>query len=243
MWNSFWNNTFSGNIEPDRISLTSDSRNAISTSAGHRGKFDLAQSPDHSIRESMASRQLFNHDGPFSFKLKDLAPTGTGKIYRFSCPTNSLAVLYENVCQKTGYSTVLSMFEDVMPEVLDITTTSGATVRLYYVDDEGDFIILESDKDLQEAVSVAYSLNLSRLVIYLGDPSNHVPVVEAQVFQSRASSASSGVYKSYEMSNPLVATAPQDALFSTLKDAPLAVNVAISAGIIVAAYWIMRKIS
>ena len=31
-------------------------------------------------------------------------------------------------------------------------------------------------------------------------------------------------------------------LFSTLKEAPLAVNVALSASIVVAAYWIIKKI-
>ena len=243
MWNSFWNNTFSGVIEPDRVSQASDSRAVLSASyASYKGaKSDRPQSPDHSVRESLASRQLFIPDGPFSFKLKDLAPTGTGKIYRFSSQSNSLAALYENVCEKTGYTTVY----EIDQESLDINTTSGAKVRLCYVDDEDDIVVLESDKDLQEAVHMAFTLNLTRLVIYLGDPTSQVRIQAEQ--QSRASSASSGAYRSYEKTNPLAISHPESQdmtsnLFSTLKEAPLAVYVALSASIVVAAYWIIKKI-
>ncbi len=243
MWNSFWNNTFSGSIEPDRVSQTSETRNGggshLSASFGFK-RPERPHSPDQSIRESIGSRQLFIPDGPFSFKLKDVAPSGTGKIYRLSSQSNSLAALYENVCAKTGYSTVYNIApQGIDQDSLDIITPGGAAVRLCYVDDEGDAVVLESDKDLQEAVHMALTLNLTRLVIYLGDPTNHLPM-QAEP-QSRASSASSGVYKNVEKGN-LAPLQHQEDWFTRLKEAPLAVNVALSAGVVVAACWMIKKI-
>lgn len=234
MWNHFWNNTFSGAVEPDRVSQTSDSRNALSSSYVLKSSGrERAHSPEASIRESCVSRQLFIPDGPFSFKLKDILPSGSGKIYRFSSKSNSILALYENVCAKTGYT---SKYSEETPSELDIFTSDGTPLRLCYLDDEGDVVVLESDKDLQEAVHMAFAINSTRLVVYLGDPSsNHVSFIQAA--HSRVSSVSSASFGNQDRH-----VEPVNTLFQTLKEAPMAVNVALSAGVIVAAYWIIRRI-
>ncbi|KAJ3359521.1 hypothetical protein HDU91_004899 [Kappamyces sp. JEL0680] len=237
MWNHFWNNTFPGPapVENDRLSQTSESRTGLASSfiqsSRHR-----AISPEPSIRESVLSRQLFVAESPFSFKLKDVLPQGSGKIFRFSSPGNSLLALYEAVCSKTGYSSNLSN----SPQDLDILVPSGEAARLFYTDEDGDGVALESDKDLQEAVQMAFSEHKSRLVIYVGDPTKHAAALLAD--RSRASSVSIASGPQSVAPAPVLVQQTEPSLFETLKEAPLAVNVAISAAIVVASYWVIRRI-
>jgi PB1 domain len=244
MWNNFWNSTFSQPAEPDQMSQSSEPRASASAYLSYKRSIpdrERIVSPEPSItRESLVSRQpsqsIIRLAPPeiFSFKLKDIS--NSNKFYRFSSASDSLFALYENVCLKTGGTHSLA------PELgsnsnLDIVRKKGEPVRLCYVDEDGDVLCLESDKDLTEAVQMVVNGNSSRLVIYLGDPSSEFSEIKAEAKQhSRHSTVST--------EHTLTSKVPkaEKTMFDTLKEAPLSINVAISAGIFVFAYYIIRKI-
>jgi hypothetical protein len=187
----------------------------------------IEQTPEPSIRDS-AQRLLQTPvpDGNFTFKLRDMS-VNNGKIYRFSSPCNSLQAMYDQVCSKTGYTTKYTP-ED--PTLLDFITSNGTTARLCYLDDEGDIVSIESDKDLLEAVYMCYSLHASRLMIFLGDPPADMPCPSPAV-SIRTDSP------------PLIVQKPSNDMIQQLKDAQLSLNVAISAGIVVVAFYVMCRIA
>lgn len=242
MWNNFWNSTFSQVADPDQLSQTSEPRPASTYLSYKRSIPDRERviSPEPSItRESVVSRRpsqsIIRLAPPeiFSFKLKDIS--NANKFYRFSSSSESLFALYENVCLKTGSTHFLTPDVDSKSN-LDIIRKQGDAVRLCYVDEDGDVLCLESDKDLTEAVRMVVNGNSSRLVVYLGDPSSQLSEIKAEAKQHSRNSTVSTEHLT------LRAPKSEQTMFDALKEAPLAMNVAISAGICVVAYYIIRKI-
>lgn len=222
MWNSFWNSTFSGNVETDVTSVKSEKQSSIHFKERKEQLQYPAREPSQSsYREpSVPFRPVYEE--MFSFKLKDMTDAKE-KIYRFTIPGNSLDVLYENIIQKTGYE-----FQG-----LDIQTKTGPQ-RVCYLDDEGDVVALESDLDLQEAVRASMSLSLSarRVLIYLGEPP--INAIQAKI-ESRSNS--------FRSPSPIQSGKMEIGVGGFFKDSPLAVNVGVSCGIVVVAFYLMVKIS
>jgi hypothetical protein len=236
MWNSFWNSTFAGDVEPDRVSQHSESRTGLSSSVYYRDRQPVQQpmTPEPAISERAIPVTPAQHDGTFTFKLRDMT-LANGKMYRFNSPSNSFAALYERIIAKTGYATGYSESD---PTDVDIITPQGISARLCYLDDEGDIVSIESDKDLEEAVQMALALRQTRLMIYLGDP----PSPQQMALASAVSPANSVRSASPNM---MIIEQPQQpvGIFEQLKDAPLPVNVAISAGIVVVAFYFLNRIA
>lgn len=236
MWNTFWNSTFTpaSHVESD-IMPPSEAKSGIPSAVHYREKRSEILSPEPSIRDrdSIVSRNFPIPVSKFSFKLRDTT-SSNGKIYRFSSSINSLAELYQNICTKTGYQSDYKSDDN-----LDFITHAGVHARLCYLDDEHDVVSLESDKDLQEAVQMCLTLSSTRLVIYLGDPPSQL-----QQFESRPSSRASRKGSPFRADDqtPVPLNTPLTVI-EALKDAPLVVNVAASAGICIIAFYIMVKIS
>ncbi|KAJ3255076.1 hypothetical protein HK103_006619 [Boothiomyces macroporosus] len=250
MWNSFWNSTFAhSQVESDRVSQVSDSRlsSTYSRSQALDKSLELSRSqllekqalrsegimsPEPSSRYSLAG------EDSFSFKLKDMT-SKSGKIYRFSCPVDSLEKVYENVCAKTGYK---HEYKTNDSNSLDIVASSGVRARLCYLDEDGDIVGLENDKDVYEAVQMAISLHSNRLMIYLGDPPSNTNPLLSKPNSVRSASPNLRSSSPYPLQTKQSAEAPHT-IFDTLKEAPLPVNVALSAGIVVVAFYMITKIA
>ncbi|RKO86007.1 hypothetical protein BDK51DRAFT_8880, partial [Blyttiomyces helicus] len=187
MWNKFWNSTFAGTnsieAESDRLSIASDSIAGSSISVAnphvpysprssashlsHQPRPDPLNyhRPDHSVIGSVAPSSVQPRpadEGQFSFKLKDIQ---SGKVFRFTARSDSLADLVAQVRSKFATDPAA----DSIPAPGD-AAPQEPLIRLSYLDDEGDIIHLASDRDLEEGVSLARRAGLTRLMLYAGDP-------------------------------------------------------------------------
>ncbi|KAI9360809.1 hypothetical protein DFJ73DRAFT_59567 [Zopfochytrium polystomum] len=87
----------------------------------------------------------------FTFKVKDY---DSGKVLRVQSPTNSLAALTAAVVAKLGLS---------HPRVAVLGKDEA--LLLSYIDDEGDFVHLESDTDVRESVEMARAVGWARVML------------------------------------------------------------------------------
>ncbi|KAI9362419.1 golgi-body localization protein domain-containing protein [Zopfochytrium polystomum] len=87
----------------------------------------------------------------FTFKLKDL---DTGKTLRILSPSKSLASLTSALVSKLGPN---------HPRVEGLVR--GQRLSLSYIDDEGDYVHLESDEDVKEAVEMARAAGWARVML------------------------------------------------------------------------------
>ncbi|KAI8925503.1 hypothetical protein BC831DRAFT_460579 [Entophlyctis helioformis] len=220
----------------------------------------------------------------FAFKLRDMTRSGNGKVYRFSSHHNSLAEMYAQICAKTGARSDLLdagaqglSTASLSSDLVDIETALGEVVRVCYIDDEGDVVHIESDKDLEEAVAMSRRVGWNRLMVYLGEPmASAVPDLGQSRHSSGASSPTPHSPRGPNISithNDAPAPAPAPApthtytnnsgpngnsfahgpapprrdepqgLIDFLKDAPLPVNIAISAGIVLIASYLVVKLN
>ena len=228
MWNTFWNSTFAASVpEADRVSQFSESR-----STNHRGPVNdhqFSPAKDHQqdagslITPDLSASQYVPLVVPdeFSFKLRDMM-VAKGKIYRFRSNTSNLKQFYEKVLARTKYTSEFPQKGDGSLDIFGPEIT-----RLSYLDDEGDVVSIESDMDLKEAVSMACGMKAKQLVVYLGEPPSNVnsrsstPVawLEGEVLEKGGSA------------------------LDFLVGLPLAVNVAISASIVVLSFYLIKQIS
>ncbi|KAI8874033.1 CBS-domain-containing protein, partial [Ramicandelaber brevisporus] len=95
-------------------------------------------------------------DGTFVFKFK--SPAGNGKVHRFTSEYTSLAALKSIVTDKLRLDDSASAVG-----AADTLEQTG----LSYLDDEDDRVLLSSDADLKEAVSLARSNGWQRIVLVL----------------------------------------------------------------------------
>merc|ERR1719354_581982 len=169
MWNNFWNSTFT-QVEADQQSVSSNNERDRSSHVSYRKGMESSflrsprelrtVSPDMSMtsmRESQSrqSRPFIPFAVPekFSFKLKVVEG---GRVYRFSSQSDSISDFHEFVRLKTGYSVNSN-------EKFEYQISDGMRqLRLAYLDEDGDAVCLESDKDLHEAVRMSVNLNLTR---------------------------------------------------------------------------------
>lgn len=179
---------------------------------------------------STYSRSIVD-EGLFAFKLRDAR---TGKVYRFTSRTDSLDLLTEKVVQKCG---------------------SQEAMKLSYVDDEGDIISLSNDKDLEEGVEMARGAGWKRLLIFVGEVDVHSLHRHGMDVDDSASSVSSSPALRKKMVRSVsgevfggggeeegkemvvregreVVRREEGEIMRFLREAPLPINVGISAAIV-----------
>ncbi|KAJ3207126.1 hypothetical protein HDU82_004053 [Entophlyctis luteolus] len=106
----------------------------------------------------------------------------------------------------------------------------GAPGMVSYEDDDKDLVLLGSNADLEEAVAMARKFGWERLVLSVGEAENPTLATQNNARQTTLES------------KPVPARRHSDSsLADYLKDAPMAVNVAISAGIVVAAAFVISR--
>ncbi|KAJ1559675.1 hypothetical protein HK405_009735 [Cladochytrium tenue] len=193
----------------------------------------------------------------FSFKLRHEA---SGKVFRFTASAAALDDLFTQILEKTGLRPATDRGND----------STVAADRIAYEDDDGDLVGLATDHDLIEAVAMARRAGWSRLLLHGGSPAPQQPpsvplppplavrsvpspaASSAAAFADRAgaapaapepgarqAAAADSDAAAVDGSSTVVASAP--GLLDLLREAPMPVNVAISAAIVVlAAYAVSR---
>ncbi|KAI9355095.1 hypothetical protein DFJ73DRAFT_290035 [Zopfochytrium polystomum] len=157
----------------------------------------------------------------FTYKLKD---ANSGTVYRFTASTTALSDIVNQVRTKTGLK----------------VGTDADEGRISYEDDEGDLVGLSSDRDLADAVAMARRLGWSRLML-------HASGADGKSSPPRMTAADPAPMGGHEM---VIAQTrgvaqmeqPQPGIMDVLRDAPLPVNVAISAGIVILAVYIASRL-
>ncbi|KAJ3196698.1 hypothetical protein HK101_008037 [Irineochytrium annulatum] len=260
MWNKFWNSTFAGgsiqDSESDIYSLNEDNRSITSANAynqqqqqqmyaannpiapGHIANFRASPPPARSPRSvsngannginmrrddtasSVAPQSTafsYGHDDMtrFGFKLRD---PRTGKVYRFTSSASVLADLVTLVKTKTG-----------------LVAESG-DFRVSYEDDEGDLVHLSTDNDLEDAVVMARRAGWTKLSLSVAVAGVSLPGAGGEK-DVAGSSEPAGT------SNAVILRRPEDASFvDFFREAPLPVNVALSAGIVLVTAYIISRL-
>ncbi|KAJ3035467.1 hypothetical protein HDV00_003716 [Rhizophlyctis rosea] len=271
MWNKFWNSTFAPNSasihesESDRHSAISDSHASGLSHNYHTATIPPPISPPQphfpraeSVRDDLMSAiggasgpSLYSRidEGNFAFKLKD---TRSNRVFRFSSRPDSIQGLFDQVVQKTGV--------DVGDE----------SVRVSYVDDEGDVVHLSSDRDLEEAVGMARRAGWNRLMLYVGEPPvgatslsvlaeeggdgspavgspavrpRELPVEDVAMGMQVATRDPMEVYRAAGAEKREEKKGAGQEVMEFLRDAPMPVNVAISAGIVLVAGFIFMRLA
>ncbi|KAI9203729.1 uncharacterized protein BJ171DRAFT_139419 [Polychytrium aggregatum] len=223
MWNRFWNSTFAGgDTESDRHSVNSDGQivppssytgsQAISAHMGGLVGLNRELAPDDAASQ-VYSAAAGGVVEEYAFKLRD---STTGKVYRFSSRFDSLQELYLHVA---SYQT---------------DGNKSTDLRLSYIDDEGDVVHLSTDKDLEEAVQMARRANWARLMLYMGEP----PAPNTRT------DSPSGQFEEAQrsVSADAAASSPVQQAIDLIKDAPLAVNVGVSAAIVLVTAFVVSRI-
>ncbi|KAI8618951.1 hypothetical protein BC830DRAFT_1106457 [Chytriomyces sp. MP71] len=270
MWNRFWNSTFNNNgsiIETEsHASLDDESR---SISSGHYNHPSSPQPPHypslsrpshrdhrHSVFSNNStafnpnqyatqpqSQQLHHFQQPsapstilsgtgggggggstlldpsqFGFKLRDKR---SGKVHRFTSSSSQIAEVLAAVRTKLG---------GVAPGTVS------------YEDDDGDAVLLGSNADLEEAVGMARRHGWERLVLQVREEAPLASqVVASPVKQNAMMAEEKSSKKEVARRRGSAANVEGSSVADFLKDAPLAVNVAISAGIVVVAAFVISR--
>ena len=87
-----------------------------------------------------------------SVKLKDVR---SDTIYRFSLTSHNFADLLALISEKTGYA--------IKYKSMQLLSNNNVAMSIKFKDDESDFVIINNDRDLREALS----LKNSKLELYL----------------------------------------------------------------------------
>ncbi|KAI9364505.1 hypothetical protein DFJ73DRAFT_809717 [Zopfochytrium polystomum] len=96
---------------------------------------------------------------PFTFKLRDVE---SGKVHRLTSPGDRLQLLREAVTSRLKKRVPLSSAPRSNESARD-----DELVELSYIDDEGDFVHMQTDDDLVQAVSMAKACGWARLLLVL----------------------------------------------------------------------------
>lgn len=87
-----------------------------------------------------------------SVKLRDI---GSDAIYRFTMTSNNFSDLLALISEKTGYA--------IRYKSMHILSMNNLPMSIKFKDDESDFVIINNDRDLREALA----LKNSKLELYL----------------------------------------------------------------------------
>ncbi|KAJ3087099.1 hypothetical protein HK102_011821 [Quaeritorhiza haematococci] len=216
----------------------------------HRGSVAGAgEFPMSEVATSLYSQPVTD-ELHFAFKLRD---SRTGKVFRFSSRVNSFRDLMETVRQKTG--------DPFRPSTPSRASTGAVAddpnMRLCYLDDENDLIYLASDRDLEEAVQMARRAGWSRLMLFYGEPPDDVlgksgalddsatnsPLFGRRNLPTDVTSTPGDVILRNQAGQVVRSRGAMDGVLDFFREAPMPVNVAISAAVVVVAVALVRKLT
>ncbi|KAJ3191713.1 hypothetical protein HK101_007485 [Irineochytrium annulatum] len=254
MWNKvlqFWNTTFApAYTETETQSATEDSRSMLSHGAPAPPQFyqpeayPSARTPpprppsEPAVPMGISSPRSSTGGQPqqsrpdaqaafperFQFKLKDAS---AGKVFRFQSSTRELSDLLGQVMSKL--------------DVRDHSTDSGV-LTLTYEDEDGDVVHLASDQDLTDSVRIALGAGWDKLTIAASFDDELIGGSVAAAAEPDLGGR--GVHRrgaSQEVAR--VEETGAVSLMDMLKEAPLPVNVAISAGIVLVTAYIVHRLT
>ncbi|KAJ3122116.1 hypothetical protein HK100_012125 [Physocladia obscura] len=243
MWNEFWNSTFNnGSIhETESVGIFDEEDDDIKsvTSAGQRRRIS------HLARDFTASRQsrqsIQNSSLPqFAAHSQSAQFSQSQRIESANSPPSTIFSQPLDTTQfgfklRDNRSGKIHRFTSSSTDVNEVYGAIRAKIGntpavVSYEDDDKDLVLLGSNADLEEAVGMARRLGWERLILHVGE----IPVVSIEKPVVSASPApQEKVLPDQENSDGTVA--------DFLRDAPMAVNVAISAGIVIVAAFAILK--
>ncbi|KAI9339354.1 hypothetical protein BDR26DRAFT_862291 [Obelidium mucronatum] len=170
-----------------------------------------------------------------------VSPTASTSVYddpsrvgiKLTDPKQSKVVRFHVM---TGIS--LSDLKAIAIGRLNLANTADEdSVKLSYEDDDGDWVLLSGDSDLEEAIGMSRRLGEKLNVRCIVGASDDVNLKrEVVVSSSSAPAAAAAAAVGGE------APKREEGFVAFLKDAPLSVNVAISAGIVVVAAFAVSRL-
>jgi hypothetical protein len=174
LWNHFWNAALS---DPQEFMSGGESEDGM-TPAGSMDFSPMMASPAVALpvlSPSVGPRVGLPTSAPppslptpsFAFKLWN---TSSGQVFRFSLPEDaSFDALLSTVSDRTrlSVSSTTPAFDRIPQKTLR-EPSSGQDLCLGFFDEDGDGILLASDQDLTEALSMAKQHQWPRLEVFLG---------------------------------------------------------------------------
>ncbi|KAJ3237005.1 hypothetical protein HDU78_004296 [Chytriomyces hyalinus] len=158
----------------------------------------------------------------FGYKLRDKR---SGKVHRFTSSSSQISDIYSTIRTKTG--------------------SGGSAMVVSYEDEDGDLVLLGSNADVEEAVGMARRFGWERLILHVGETVAATAVDKAVKEGAAGAGKSTSKNSKRRGSISSVESAQQGgasaAVADFLRDAPLAVNVALSAGIVIAAAFVISR--
>ena len=173
LWNRFWNAGAGGDTESE---MTAESGADFSSSAMNspRGPYHAAPaaetfSPFETQPQVVVKRTAGGQPPSIAitttFKLRHAL---TGQVYRFSLASPQYSDLLNRVSEQTGLSMSSTLNRDSGKQVWSLRDASGRDLVLSYFDEDGDGVLLASDKDLTEALEMAERGGWTRLELFVG---------------------------------------------------------------------------
>ncbi|KAI8887788.1 CBS-domain-containing protein [Backusella circina FSU 941] len=191
MWSRFWD-SFGSTDQHESESQLSDplSSQMLSTHSGRdlgraispepsasfsqlQGFSEITPNESASMVNNEESRSLsssHNHhpepkENMFSFKFT----TASGKTHRIASSVDSYSQLVDSVCQK--------VIGEHMAHVDAEDVPVDSWLSISYLDDEEDQVLITSDADVSDAVSLARKMGQSRVKLFVHDSTERVPEV------------------------------------------------------------------
>ncbi|KAF9164585.1 hypothetical protein DFQ27_002235 [Actinomortierella ambigua] len=193
MWNHFWNSTAMGDDEGSVVSESMApssimSPTLASSPQGHGHSMqpfpgEIFPNESASVvaedRSEMMIKTVEEESTVFVFKFK--SPT-SNTVHRFTADYTNLSALRETIMEKEH------MVGDIDPSELNIS----------YMDDEQDYVIMTSDADLTDSVSIAKKQGHNRVMLFVSDPRATTILPPAPVPAPAASTVSASVPETTE---------------------------------------------
>jgi hypothetical protein len=111
---------------------------------------EISEPPSFHIRsETMSPKKVYPS---VSVKLRDI---GSGTIYRFTLSSNNFADLLTLISEKTGHA--------IRYKSMHLLSMNNLPMSIKFKDDESDFVMINNDRDLREALA----LKNTKLELYL----------------------------------------------------------------------------
>ncbi|KAJ3031817.1 UNVERIFIED_CONTAM: hypothetical protein HDU68_012323 [Siphonaria sp. JEL0065] len=188
--------------------------------------------PNNGTASPTQSASVYDDPSRVGIKLSD---PKRGKVVRFHVMTG----------------TSLNDLKAIASGRLGIPLDQDGSLRLSYEDDDGDWVLLSGDADLEDAIGMARRLG-EKLNVRVGEDVvllNREVIVPSgsatsgSAFEAGGDAVSGGAKKDLGANDKKAASSAEEGgVLAFLKDAPLSVNVAISAGIVVVAAFALSKL-
>ncbi|KAK3808685.1 MAG: hypothetical protein J3Q66DRAFT_288520 [Benniella sp.] len=172
MWNHFWNSAalegdegsvISESMAPSSIMSPSLAASPHSHQGGMMQPFPGEIFPNESAsvvaedRSEILHRHAEEENTTFVFKFK--SPV-SNKVHRFTADFTSLSSLRQLILEKEPFGPESDPSQSALLEEFNIS----------YMDDEQDYVMMTSDADLADSVTIARKQGENRVMLYVSDP-------------------------------------------------------------------------